>query len=44
MNPIRRISLCVALAAVAALPLAQVADAWRRQASGQAGVRLVLTP
>ena len=27
MNPIRRISMCVALAAVAALPLAQVADA-----------------
>ena len=27
MNPIRRISLCVVLAAVAALPLAQVADA-----------------
>jgi NADPH:quinone reductase-like Zn-dependent oxidoreductase len=26
------------------LPLAGVADAWRRQASGQAGVRLVLTP
>jgi NADPH:quinone reductase-like Zn-dependent oxidoreductase len=26
------------------LPLAQVADAWRRQASGQAGARLVLTP
>ena len=26
------------------LPLAEVADAWRRQASGQAGVRLVLTP
>jgi len=26
------------------LPLADVADAWRRQASGQAGVRLVLTP
>jgi NADPH:quinone reductase-like Zn-dependent oxidoreductase len=26
------------------LPLSQVADAWRRQASGQAGVRLVLTP
>jgi NADPH:quinone reductase-like Zn-dependent oxidoreductase len=26
------------------LPLAQVTDAWRRQASGQAGVRLVLTP
>ena len=26
------------------LPLDQVADAWRRQASGQAGVRLVLTP
>jgi hypothetical protein len=27
MNPIRRISMCVVLAAVAALPLAQVADA-----------------
>jgi hypothetical protein len=27
MNPIRRISMCAALAAVAALPLAQVADA-----------------
>jgi len=26
------------------LPLAEVAAAWRRQASGQAGVRLVLTP
>jgi NADPH:quinone reductase-like Zn-dependent oxidoreductase len=26
------------------VPLAEVADAWRRQASGQAGVRLVLTP
>jgi len=26
------------------LPLDHVADAWRRQASGQAGVRLVLTP
>ena len=26
------------------LPLAQVTDAWRRQASGQPGVRLVLTP
>jgi NADPH:quinone reductase-like Zn-dependent oxidoreductase len=26
------------------LPLAGVADAWRRQASGDAGVRLVLTP
>jgi NADPH:quinone reductase-like Zn-dependent oxidoreductase len=26
------------------LPLTQAADAWRRQASGQAGVRLVLTP
>ncbi len=27
-----------------ALPLADVEDAWRRQASGAAGVRLVLTP
>ena len=27
MNPIRRISMCVAIAALAALPLAQVADA-----------------
>ncbi len=26
------------------LPLAEVADAWRRQAAGTAGVRLVLTP
>jgi NADPH:quinone reductase-like Zn-dependent oxidoreductase len=26
------------------LPLAEIAAAWRRQASGQAGVRLVLTP
>jgi NADPH:quinone reductase-like Zn-dependent oxidoreductase len=26
------------------VPLADVADAWRRQASGDAGVRLVLTP
>ncbi len=26
------------------LPLTDVTDAWRRQASGQAGVRLVLTP
>jgi NADPH:quinone reductase-like Zn-dependent oxidoreductase len=26
------------------VPLSEVADAWRRQASGQAGVRLVLTP
>jgi NADPH:quinone reductase-like Zn-dependent oxidoreductase len=26
------------------LPLTEVADAWRRQASGEAGVRLVLTP
>jgi NADPH:quinone reductase-like Zn-dependent oxidoreductase len=26
------------------VPLAEVADAWRRQASGDAGVRLVLTP
>jgi hypothetical protein len=26
------------------LPLADVADAWRRQASGAAGARLVLTP
>ena len=26
------------------LPLTEVADAWRRQTSGQAGVRLVLTP
>jgi NADPH:quinone reductase-like Zn-dependent oxidoreductase len=26
------------------VPLSDVADAWRRQASGQAGVRLVLTP
>jgi NADPH:quinone reductase-like Zn-dependent oxidoreductase len=26
------------------LPLAEAADAWRRQASGQTGVRLVLTP
>ncbi|MGR6964301.1 quinone oxidoreductase family protein [Geodermatophilus sp. URMC 61] len=26
------------------LPLAQVAEAWRRQASGQAGVRLIMTP
>jgi NADPH:quinone reductase-like Zn-dependent oxidoreductase len=26
------------------LPLAEAADAWRRQASGEAGVRLVLTP
>jgi NADPH:quinone reductase-like Zn-dependent oxidoreductase len=26
------------------LPLAEIGDAWRLQASGQAGVRLVLTP
>jgi hypothetical protein len=26
------------------LPLADAANAWRRQAAGQAGVRLVLTP
>jgi NADPH:quinone reductase-like Zn-dependent oxidoreductase len=26
------------------VPLSAIADAWRRQASGQAGVRLVLTP
>ena len=26
------------------IPLADAADAWRRQASGRAGVRLVLTP
>ncbi len=26
------------------LPLAQVAEAWRRQASGQAGVRSIMTP
>jgi NADPH:quinone reductase-like Zn-dependent oxidoreductase len=26
------------------VPLAEVGDAWRRQASGQAGVRLVVTP
>ncbi|NEK56297.1 zinc-binding dehydrogenase, partial [Geodermatophilus sabuli] len=26
------------------LPLAEVADAWRRQAAGEAGVRLVLAP
>src|SRR4029453_8071552 len=26
------------------LPLAEVADAWRRQASGSSGVRVVLTP
>jgi NADPH:quinone reductase-like Zn-dependent oxidoreductase len=25
-------------------PLAEVAEAWRRQASGQAGVRLIMTP
>jgi hypothetical protein len=26
------------------VPLADVGEAWRRQASGDAGVRLVLTP